>query len=186
MSLLGRRDPNAQPVPDEVSSVYRSNVLALLNFPFEKDLEGELKPHLLTLTPEAEACLRSFEAWVEPKLSEFGELGGLSDWAGKLVGTVGRIAANLHMAALAGSASPWDIPIALETIENAISLGKYFIPHAKAAFAEMGADPVVIQAKAILRWLDHDNVSSFTKREIQQAMRTKFKRAESLNNPLVS
>jgi len=173
MSLLGRRDTNAQPVPDDVSSDYRSNVLALLNIPFEKDRDGELNARLL-----------SFEAWVEPMLSEFGELGGISDWAGKLVGTVGRIAANLHMAALAGSASPWDIPIAIETIENAISFGKYLIPHAKAAFAEMGADAVVLHAKAILRWLDHKRVSSFTKREVHQAMKTKLKKAEELDNPL--
>src|ERR1035438_8437255 len=98
-------------------------------------------------TPSALPC----SAWLEPQLSEFGELGRMTDWGGKIVGATVRIAGLLHMADLAGADSPWTLPIPLATIERAISLAMYLIPHAKAAFAEMGADEIIEKAKAILR-----------------------------------
>ena len=121
--------------------------------------------------------------WVEPQLSEFGELGGITDWAGKLARAVGRIIGILHTADLAGVTAPWEIPIP-ETVERAIRIGMYSIPHAKAAFAELGADALVEHAKAILRWIEHESLGCFTKREVHQALRGRFKRVEELDAPL--
>lgn len=183
-SLLGHRHTNPPPVPDEVRTAYHSNVLALLQLPFGTDDKGGPAPHILSLDPDARACIQSFEAWLEPQLGEFGELGSVTDWAGKLVGAVGRIAGILHMASLAGDEAPWEIHIPGDTIEHAIRLGKYWIPHAKAAFAEMGADPVQDQAKRILRWIEHMQLDGFTKRDLHQGLKGTFKRAEELDAPL--
>jgi hypothetical protein len=90
-SLLGQRDVDAATVPDEIREGYHANVTALLNLPFGSDGSGDREPHLLRLTADAQASLRDFAMWLEPQLSEFGELGGMTDWAGKLVGAVGRI-----------------------------------------------------------------------------------------------
>jgi len=108
----------------------------------------------------------------------------MTDWAGKLVGAVGRTAGILHMALLADTPAPWATPISQGTVENAIRIGRYFIPHAQAAFAEMGADAVVEQAKTILRWIEHQNARHFTKRDVHQALRGRFKRVEELDAPL--
>ena len=183
-SLLGRRDTNPPPVPDNVRSAYHTNVIALLNLPVKKDENGDSQPNVLSFDPDARAILSRFEAWVEPQLSEFGELGGITDWAGKFVGAVGRIAGHLHMADLAGLSAPWEIPIPPETVERAIRIGRYLIPHAKAAFAEMGADAVVEQSKSILRWIDHETLDCFTKRDAHQALRGRFKRVDELDPPL--
>jgi hypothetical protein len=184
VSLLGHRDPNAPPVPEDVRTTYQAQILALLKFPFAKDEMGDSHPCVLTLTPEARDSLQAFESWIEPQLAEFGDLGGIADWAGKLMGAVGRIAANLHMASFAGTATPWDMSISLGTVERAILIGKYLIPHAKAAFAEMGVDPVVQYAKVILRWLEHTKSDCFTKRDLHQAMKGTFKRVADLDQPL--
>jgi hypothetical protein len=171
-------------VSDDVRAAYGGNIRALLELPFDRERSGESHPQELILEPDARASMQEFEAWIEPQLSEFGDLGGISDWAGKVVGGVGRIAGILHMAAHAASPAPWDHPISRETVNHAIQIGKYLILHAKAAFAEMGADVFVDQAKKILRWVEKNALGSFTKRDVHQALRGTFKRVEELEQPL--
>jgi hypothetical protein len=60
----------------------------------------------------------------------------------------------------------------------------YLIPHAQAAYAEMGADEVFEKAKAILRWIGHRQLASFTRRDVHQGMRGMFKRVMELDAPL--
>jgi replicative DNA helicase len=163
---------------------YRAGVLTLLNLPLNKDADGEVCPWVLMLTANALDALQKFENWIEPQLAEFGALGGMSDWGGKIVGAVARIAGLLHMAAMTGETAPWKTPIPETTINRAIQIGKYLIPHARAAFAEMGADPVVEHAKKILCWIEHGGFSSFTRRDAQQALRSTFRRPEEMDAPL--
>ena len=184
-NLLGRRKTNPPRMPDNIRATYHANVLALLNIPFRKGESGDANPEVLILDPDAHASLQQFEAWVEPQLCEFAELGGITDWAGKIVGAASRIAGILHMARSVEARASWEIPISRETVENAIRVCRYLIPHAKAAFAEMGADEVVDQAKVILRWIEQNNVSHVTKRDLHQALRGTFKRVEELERPLV-
>jgi Protein of unknown function (DUF3987) len=183
-SLLGRRDTDAPQLPDQVRRNYHDKVLALLHLPFRCAANADPCAHVLTLAPDARERLRSFEAWIEPQLSEFGNLGGMTDWGGKLVGAVGRIAGLLHMAEFAGTDAPWNEPISLPTVEGAIWIGKYLIPHAKAAFAEMGADEAVEKAKVILRCIRHKEFDHFTRRDLHQILRSTFKRATDLDSPL--
>jgi hypothetical protein len=183
-SLLGRRDVNALSAPESAVLDYQDRVLALLSLPIEKDEHGEACPHMLTLEAGARGRLQRLEAWVEPQLSEFGELGRMTDWGGKIVGAVARIAGLLHMAALAGTGEPWKESISEATVERAIAIGMYLIPHAKAAFAEMGADENVEKAKALLRWIEHKGIELFTKRDVHQGTRGTFRRATDVDAPL--
>lgn len=165
-------------------SDYHDKVLALLHLPFAKDHNGDPCPHTLSLDAGAAARLRRYEAWVEPQLSEFGELGRMTDWGGKIVGAVVRIAGLLHMTDLAGAGDAWKVPISEATIECAIAIGLYLIPHAKAAFAEMGTDENIGNAKSILRWIEHKDLQSFTRRDVHQGTRGTFKRAADVDAPL--
>jgi replicative DNA helicase len=183
-SMLGYRDLDAPPVPEAIRAEYHAKVTALLNLPFGTDANGDCEPHLLRLTSDARASLREFDAWLEPQLSEFGELGGMTDWAGKLVGAVGRIAGILHMVLQAHTSAPWEATIMDATVERAIRIGRYFIPHARAAFAAMGSDAAVGQAKIILRWIETQTAGELTKRDVHQALRGRFKRVEELDAPL--
>jgi hypothetical protein len=183
-SMLGHRDTNPPPVPAPILIEYRQKLLALMNTPFGEDGNGQPSPHPLTLDMEALHSFQRFEEWVEPRLSEFGELGRMTDWGGKIAGAVARIAGLLHMADHVGIDAPWDVPISAATVERAIRIARYLIPHAVAAFAEMGADEVVEKAKAILRWIAHENIESFTKRDVNQSARSTFKRAADVDAPL--
>jgi replicative DNA helicase len=183
-SLLGHRDTNPPPVPGSLSAAFSANVCALLEIALKKDGHGEACPYELTLEADARERMQEFEMWLEPQLSEFGELGGITDWAGKLVGAVGRIAGILHMATLVGTPGSWDYPISKEIVKDAIQIGTYLIPHAKAAFAEMGADVFVDQAKMMLRWIEQNGLACFTKRDLHQSLRGTFKRVEDLERPL--
>ena len=74
---------------------------------------------MLYLDSGAHDIFRNFERELEPKLGEFGTLGTVGDWAGKLAGAVGRIAGLLHMANCAGLQAPWDVPVDRTTMEKA-------------------------------------------------------------------
>jgi hypothetical protein len=183
-SMLGHRDTNPPPVPDPVLTEYRQKLLTLLNTPFGEDDGGLRCPHPLTLDVAAQEGFQCFEAWVEPRLAEFGELGRMTDWGGKVAGAVARIAGLLHMADHVGTDAPWDLPIPAATVDRAIRIARYLIPHAIAAFAEMGADEIVERAKAISRWIAHERLESFTKRDAHQSARSTFKRAADVDAPL--
>jgi hypothetical protein len=183
-SLLGHRDTNPPPVPEDVRRTYQDNVLELLRIPFKKDESSEHIFEILTLDVDAQIGLQQFLQSVEPQLSEFGEMGGMADWGGKLVGAVIRVAGLLHLADCAGAENPWRIPISSNTISRAIRIGEYLIPHARAAFALMGTDEVMENAKAVLRWIGQKGLDHFQRRDVQQAMRARFKRAAEVDAPL--
>ena len=181
---LGRRMIEPPPLAQEVWDDYKWNLQALLALPFSKDEQGEIRTELLRLSPEAAKRVTEFQSRVEPQLAELGALGAMTDWAGKLVGLVVRLAGLLHTAEHSQNAAPWNIPIACQTVERAIRIGEYLIPHARAAYTCMGADPAVEDAKRVLAWVRREGLSSFSKRQLFQALRGYFKRVSQLEPAL--
>ena len=110
----------------------------------------------------------------------------MTDWAGKLVGAIARIAAILHVAKLARTTSPWTKPVNESTMKKAIQVGEYLIIHAKAAFSLMGADHATENAKYILRWIENKGSHTFSQRDLHQDTRKgRFSNIEDLTNALV-
>src|SRR5262249_23426688 len=140
----------APPVPETLRQAYHRTVLALLQLPAGTDATGKPVPHVLRLSPEGYSALQQFEAWIEPQLAPLGDLGQMTDWAGKLVGAVARITGIVHMVEYADTSAPWERPIRQDSVERAIALGHYLIQHARAAYAEMSADRVIADAKHLL------------------------------------
>jgi replicative DNA helicase len=183
-SILGRRKIDAPPVPEEIRAQYHEKIGALLSIRLRVDEDGNAVPRHLTLDDSARASFSTFMAWLEPQLAPLGELGFIADWAGKLAGAVARIAGLMHLAEHAGEREPWTCPISDQTLDAAIQIGEYLIPHARAAFAEMGTDPVIEAARDILEWITKAGRLEFTKRELFNARRGRFKRAKELDEPL--
>jgi hypothetical protein len=127
---------------------------------------------------------QQFEAWLEPRLGPFGELGSMTDWAGKLVGTVARLTGILHVAEHANLAAPWELAIGIDSVERAIRLGEYLIQHARATYAEMGADPVIADAKHLLTWIIRETKTHFTKRDAFEGTKGRFRRVEAMEPAL--
>jgi|CXWL01.1.fsa_nt_gi hypothetical protein len=182
---MGRRMIEPPPLPQEVADAFKRNLQALLALPFSQDEQGKVRTELLKLSPEAAHRVTEFEAWVEPQLADHGDLGAMTDWAGKLVGLAARIAGLLHMAQHSRSAAPWDVPIASETVETAVRIGEYLIPHARAAFALMGADPAIEDAKRLLAWVQREGLRTFSKRDAFNGLRGRFRKAADLD-PVLS
>lgn len=183
-SLLGRRDVDPPSMPLRVRATYDDSVLTLLRLPADTDEKGDPAPHILQLTGAGQQTIFGFAKWLEPQLGRLGDLGDMTDWAGKLVGGVIRIAGLLHIADHADDPAPWQHPIDVEVVKRAIQIGKYLIPHARAAYGEMGADPAVEAARHILRWIITKDARRFTLRELFQGTKGRFKKVESLKPAL--
>jgi replicative DNA helicase len=181
---LGKRKVRSQPVPATIRESYRRRLLAMLQLPAATAEDGQPTPRRLLLSPEEEAALDQFAGWLEPQLDEWGELGSMTDWAGKLVGAVARIAGILHVAEHAEGGEPWTRRISKETILAAIRIGRYAIPHARAAFAQMAVDPLVAEARHILAWIERHGQGEFTKRDCWQGVRGRYQRVEEMEPAL--
>ncbi len=139
-------------------------------------------PPILTFTPEARDPFGEFRRMVERDMGELGRLSQLTDWAGKLPGAVARIAGLLHLAMHPQERTV----VGLETVAVAIELGHYFIDHALAAFAMMGADEDVARAEHLLKWIARRGWTEFTKRDLFEAAKGHgdFRKADDLDAPL--
>ena len=183
-SLLGHRQPEAPPVPEPVRHVYYHTITQLLKRPFGMENTGQLVAHTLRLAPEARDRLQQFEAWLEPQLGPFGELGSMTDWAGKLVSAVARLTGLFHVVDHANMAAPWEMAIGRDSVERAIRLGEYLIQHARATYAAMGADPVIADAKHLLTWITREEKTHFTKRDAFEGTKGRFRRVEAMEPAL--
>ncbi|WP_165069959.1 DUF3987 domain-containing protein [Paludisphaera rhizosphaerae] len=183
-SLVGRREVDPPPAPEQLRRGYGERVQALLAW--RQDVKDAVR---LGLTDEARTRWNAFAARLEPRLGPSGELVVIADWAGKLAGAVARIAGLLHMADHASNLTSVGAPLSAEVIDRAVLIGDYLIPHAKVAFALMDRDPLVDDAERLLGWIrrrveGRGADRMFTKRDAFEALKGRFKRSAALDPPL--
>jgi replicative DNA helicase len=184
-SLVGHRRINPPPVPDDVRVAYTALVEHVLGLRPLTAADGSPAPRLLELSPAAADLHEAFETAIEPQLGEFGELAHVADWGGKLAGATARLAGLLHLAAHAADDAPWEIPIAGGTMEAAVTIARDFLtPHALAAFAEMGADPALADARLVLRWLGRTERTVVSRRDLLAGLPKRFREGDHLNAAL--
>jgi replicative DNA helicase len=184
-SMLGARTGDPPPMPDAVRSAYASALRRLLL------LQQQDRTLTLTFSHQAYETWREFYLWVEPQLGEGGDLESISDWGSKLPGAVARIAGILRILGILALDTHSEDPSILINIERdevvrAAALGKYLVPHARAAFSSMGADPRIQGAKQLLKTIRRKGWSSFTRRELQQSVKgsERFNDADQLDTAL--
>lgn len=174
-SKLGRRNTAPPPVPETVRYEYRNAVRALLS----QRSAAWAGPSLIRFSTSAWTELAAFQQWLEPQLAPDGTLGTMNDWAGKLGGAVVRIAGLLHLA------DHQNGDVRASTVVRAIEIGKYLIPHARAAYLEMGGDPAVAQAEIVLRWIKRSGQATLTRRDIFEGTKGRFQRVNALD-PIIA
>lgn len=86
-SKVGKRSYRNETLPQPVYQRYEQCIRNIL------EDEPNMKPEVITLSDEADKLLEAFSEELEPKLIT--EYADIADWAGKLVGSVARIAALL-------------------------------------------------------------------------------------------
>ncbi|MEU5880873.1 DUF3987 domain-containing protein [Spirillospora sp. NPDC047279] len=171
-SLLGFRNERPDPMPEHIQTTYSANVQALV-----LSLAALPEPATLHFATDAQAAILDLAREHEIRLRPgTGDLAHMTDWAGKYVGAVVRIAALLHLAQHIHDG--WDRPITLATFTNARLIGEYFTLHAQAAYDAIGADPAVNDARAVLDWIDRTATTRFTARDLMRSgLKNRFKKA---------
>jgi hypothetical protein len=202
-STVGSRRSETTPIPDDVRSRYFHFVMMLLenihsvhsgnsvqgsegsvNSDRDSDHYDSNNILYIEIFDTGKERLKRFIDWLEPQLGDYGGLQYLGDWAGKLAGSAVRIAGLLHMAETLGR-NGQNGQITDNEMARAIRLAKYLLPHAQAAYAEIGADPAVDAAKTILRWIEKAGAFAFTRRECYRGVRGPlFKSADDCDAPL--
>jgi replicative DNA helicase len=176
-SNVGRRDVRRHvPIPANVRDEYERRLFELL-----EGVPGPVAaPQVLTLDDAAREAWLDMAQAIEDEQGEGGRYESISDWTGKLPGTVARIAALLELATNGLQTRV----VTHACMDDAISLARLLIPHAQAAFALLGADAVDVDAAAILRWVQAYGLTEFTRREAQKAQEGRFRSIERLQKAL--
>ncbi|WP_433721728.1 DUF3987 domain-containing protein [Actinoplanes sp. CA-051413] len=174
-NTVGRRRIGADPVPSAISDAYTEKLSALV-----LGLADRRDPVVLPLGPDANERMLAIERDVEPRLAPSGNWAHIVDWASKYAGATARIAGLIHL----GEDGPHG-SISAETFNRAATIGAYFADHALAAFDDMGADPVVDDARHILSWIERTQTERFTKRDLFSVLsRGRFRKAADLDPAL--
>jgi hypothetical protein len=140
-------------------------------------------PAVLEFGSEANERLLDFERTLEPKLGVGGELDHLADWGSKLAGAVVRVAGLLHLAG--NLKTGYRERVRAETFDRAEQVGDYFLGHAIAVHRFMGAEPVIEDARVIIRWLaTRQRGDLFSKRDAHRALEARFPKSADLDAPL--
>lgn len=181
MPNIGYREVDTEAVSEPLRERYAATIRLMLRRVPDETPDGTTPaPLTLRLSDEAGALFRAFRQRIEKDLRPAGTLCSLQDWGGKVAGKVARIAGILHLA----DARRTEEPITGEMMASAITLGDYFTEHARAAFAEMGADADLDGARALRDWMLREGEPSFTHRDAHRAHQSRFKRAADMDAPL--
>jgi hypothetical protein len=123
---------------------------------------------------------------IEPQLGDGGEMDTLADWGSKLAGLAVRMSGIIHIlkATAVSKVTGFTFAIQPATARSAIQIARYAIPHARAVFSAMGANDLLDGAEHILRWIRRNSHTSFSKRQLFQLTKNRFKRVEELDGPL--
>lgn len=166
-STVGSRSFSTKPIPEGVRAKYQALIETILSS------DNEQEP--ISLDDGAREVLEDLFNEIEGRLK--GDLAEISDWAGKFVGAVLRISGILHVMKYPKD-SMFDA-VDRETMEHAVTIGRYFLAHAKAAYSLMGADTVNKDARYLLSFIKRERLAEFSRRDAMRLCRS-FKTADSL------
>ena len=160
VSKVGSRQYRSAPIPDKVQKAYEQKVKNML------EDEYTAAPEIIPLSEEADRLLEAFAQDLEPKLiNEYAEM---SDWCGKLVGNIARIAGLLCRASVTKNHDfeliNKPLVVDAQTMKNAIRLGEYFLNHAQAVFHVMPENTMFNNARRILRMIREKGLKEFNRR----------------------
>ena len=161
-SKIGKREFCAPMIPLKVETDYHAMIYRLMS------VEKTPTSIQLTLTNAAMRIMNDYFRQHEAYLVGDGQ--PISEWAGKYIGTVLRIAGLLHAAEHNRS----DTTIAAETIERAICIGKYFLAHSSYAYSLMGNDLGTKKAQYVVNKIRSGHVSTIRRWELMKICRCKY------------
>jgi len=182
--LLGKRIIDPPTMPTGIKQAYHDLISELLSFSMNKDQNGFLVRRSLKLDSVAYKLLCELQEKIEPHLAKDGSLANMTDWAGKCAGKVVRIAGLLHMVEHSSDPNPWDYPISAKTMADAITIGRYCLSHARAAYQEFSLNQDDRDMGEVLQWIQRKKLLEFSARKVFQRFKTRFNNMERANKIL--
>ncbi|GAA1858778.1 hypothetical protein GCM10009836_43770 [Pseudonocardia ailaonensis] len=177
-NTVGRRQVGAPAVPAPTDRTYASRLSRLVLL-----LADHEQPQRLRLSHDADRQVLDLERHLEPRLAPHADLAHMTDWASKLNGAIARLAGLLFLADILPTG--WGEPVPARHVEAAARLGHYFLGQALAVFDQMGADPVVDDARAVLDWISRGERTLFTRRDAFSGLsRARFRKVADLDPAL--
>ena len=177
-TLFGQRDMSLKSIDPVIRSRYEKHISHQLHSLERSTPRNGEELHAIQLSDNAKRLFISHRSSVERDMRDGGRFQYMRDWTGKLPGQVIRIAGILHAAEY--PVRPWETPLSRDTLDQAITIGEYYIEHALAAFEQMGADPATEAGRHVLEWLVRTGTTEFSARQAHQALRGRYKRAHEL------
>ena len=163
-------------VDDIIADRYDDQMLALW-----RKLEGNgTNPVRLNLSVEARERFMNWRQALEVQRRPGGELAQLSEWSTKVESSVARLSGLLHLAHGFNA----DQVVSDATMAAAITVGEYWIAHAKAVYALWDIDKEAAAAGVVLGWLAEHGQGEVSVRDIYAAHRSLFPRATDVAAPL--
>lgn len=156
-SRVGDRAIVTLPMSRDIERAYGDCVTKLAGIPIPTD--GKIP--LLSVSVEARDMHREFRARLEPRLK--GDLTEMRDWANKLAGGVGRIAAVLNIVEHGLE------PVTRDAMAAAIDIGEsYLLRHAAHAFDVIATTESQADADALWAWLGRTGLTKFMLRDAKR------------------
>ncbi len=161
-SRLGKRCIETVPISCATEKRYSDMLLRLVEASWKVEENNRKVSNQITLSREARRHWIQFAEYIESKLGPDGPFAYMTDWAGKLQGQAIRLAGLYHVAQ-----TPWpaSVPIAQDTMDSALELALILAEHARIAFGKMGADPAIVCAQKLLKWITKEKVNHFSARD---------------------
>lgn len=182
-SPLGYRTLESNPTPDGIRDSYAAGIRAMLSWELEQDANGNGALRELHLGDHAFAEWHEFAKSIEVQMRPGESLEHFTDWGGKAPGAAARLAGVLH-AIKHAHATPWSVPIALDTMSAALEIMAVITHHSLATLDMMGADPTIAAARHAWNWIERGRHINFTVRDTYQALKGRFPRIAAVRDAL--
>lgn len=157
-SRVGYRRTQAEGMAAGIIADYRRLIHDLLAFDPAETID-------VPFSPEAATVLRLFAEQVEIDLRPAGRLSSMKDWGAKIAGQTARIAGLIHCVTNRGDHAATLAPVEASSVHQAVTIGRYLVEHAAAAYGEMSSDPCRELAARIISWITDQRLTTFTKRD---------------------
>lgn len=171
-SRIGSRKYKTEPIPAEFRNYYKKLIDDLMNIQHEE-------AQVLCLSSAAKIEVEKFHYETESRM--LNDMEEIRAFGGKLIGLVHRIAANLHIARHPLDANQY--PVSVETINNAIAIGRYATSH---TFKAMDKSKNLMNETCryiVDKIAGNGEQKSISKRELLRLCR-KFKSSDDINSAL--
>lgn len=160
-SLMGERLISTPPPDADAEAAWDDVVTRLLAMP----MRPETMP-VVRLGDAAHQLLTDFRVWLEPTQKEIvGRYAHMTDWTGKVAGTVLRLSGLYHLAA----GHDVNEPVNAQCMTWAVNLGRWACGQAEYVHRFWRTSEANPGVEWILKWLRTRDTNTFTRRELTRS-----------------